>query len=398
MARAAQWHRGRLNRLATEALYGAAIPLSATKLDQLASCHFSHFLRYGLGAKPRERAKFQAADYGTFIHFVLETVLRRAMDRPDGLARLAEDEGLRRSEADRAAGQYIEESLRGLDEEGGRFRYLFGRMRRAADQVLDNAVAELAASDFRPAAFELAFGRHGDLPEVTADNGVTVRLSGKVDRVDSWLHDGKRYLRVVDYKTGKKAFDYTDLQNGLGLQMLLYLCALEREGQRFFGPEEIVPAGVLYLPARSPVINGPRSMTEGEIRAAADKELVRRGLVLDEPEVVAAMEHTQTGKHRFLPLDGRTDAPVSREQLERLERLAEERLAEAAGELAAGNIDADPYWRGEDHNACRWCDYAAACHFEPACGDRRRRQRALSAKEFWARMDETGEEGDGHGL
>lgn len=389
---AAFWRRGRLTAAATETLYGTVIPLSATKLDQLASCHFSHFLRYGLDAKPREQAKFQATDYGTFIHFILETVLRRASETPDGIEKLAASEELRRSEASAAAEQYIETSLRGMEEESGRFRYLFSRMRRAADHVVDNVVAELASSQFRPAAFELGFGRKGGLPPVTAKNGVTVRLSGLVDRVDCWEHEGKRYLRVVDYKTGKKAFDFTDIENGLGLQMLLYLFALEKDGQKLFGPEEIVPAGVLYLPARDPVVDGKRSMTAEEIRAAANKELVRRGLLLDDAEVLSAMEHAPSGKYRFLPLGGKSDAAVSREQMARLCELVEDKLHQAAGELAVGNIDADPYWRGEDKNACRWCDYAAACHFEPACGDKLRRQRALSAKEFWSSLEKSGGE------
>lgn len=385
------WRRGRLSRAGTEALYGTIIPLSATKLDQLASCHFAHFMRYGLNARPRERAKFQAADYGTFLHFVLETVLRRASETPEGLEKLAESETTRRTETDSAAEAYTEQSLQGM-EESGRFRYQFKRMRRAADHVLDNAVAELAVSDFRPAAFELGFGRKDGLPAVTAHNGVSVRLSGLVDRVDCWEHEGKHYLRVVDYKTGKKAFDFTDIQNGLGLQMLLYLFALEKEGNAFFGAEEIVPAGVLYLPARDPVVDGSRSMTAEEIRAAADKELVRRGLLLDDPEVLNAMEHAPDGKCRYLPLSGRSEATVSREQLKHLSDLVKDKLYRAAGELAAGNIDADPYWRGDDQNACRWCDYAAACHFETGCGDRLRRQRALSAKEFWTQMDEEREE------
>lgn len=392
---AGRWRRGRLTRLGTEALYGAVIPLSATKLDQLGSCHFSHFMRYGLDARPRERAKFRATDYGTFVHFILETVLRRAAQTPDGIEKLAESEELRRAEAARAAEIYINESLQGLEEESGRFRYLFGRMRRAADHVVDNTIAELAASKFRPAAFELAFGRKGGLPAVTAENGVTVRLSGLVDRVDCWVHEGKRYLRVVDYKTGKKAFDFTDIQNGLGLQMLLYLFALEKEGKAVFGPEEIVPAGVLYLPARDPVVNGKRAMTPEQVRQETDKELLRKGLVLDDPEVLAAMEDTAGGKNRYLPLGPRSDAAVSREQMTRLARLVEEKLHAAAGELAAGNIDADPYWRGEDRNACLWCDYAAACHFESTCGDKIRRQRALSGKEFWAGVTESDEKEDG---
>ena len=55
--------------------------MSATKLDLLNSCHFSYFLRFGLDAKPRQRAAFRAADYGTFVHAVLEDTLREAKER-----------------------------------------------------------------------------------------------------------------------------------------------------------------------------------------------------------------------------------------------------------------------------------------------------------------------------
>ena len=72
-------------------------------------------------------------------------------------------------------------------------------------------------------------------------------------------------------------------------------------------------------------------------------------------------------------------------------------LREIAAELAAGNIAADPFWRDGEHNACRWCDYRAACHFEPEQGDSVRYRRKLEGKEFWSWLDrkEGGEE-DGH--
>lgn len=81
--------------------------------------------------------------------------------------------------------------------------------------------------------------------------------------MDGWLHDGKLYLRVVDYKTGKKSFDLAELRYGLGLQMLLYLFTLKEEGQMLFGGHEIVPAGVLYTPAREPMLRCARD-TEPE--------------------------------------------------------------------------------------------------------------------------------------
>ena len=64
-------------------------------------------------------------------------------------------------------------------------------------------------------------------------------------------------------------------------------------------------------------------------------------------------------------------------------RLAWETLEQIAAEMAAGNVDADPYWRSSEINACRWCDYRAACHFEECCGDVRRRRKGLSSAEFW---------------
>ena len=392
---AALWRRGRLSRPAVDALFGTVVPMSATKLDLVNSCHFSHFLRFGLDARPRQRAAFRAADYGTFVHHVLEHTLRGAQEAGISLGDGEEVARLSQGAADR----YEREALSNLEEEPARFRYLFQRMKGAALAVARSVCAELAASDFTPAAFELGFGPGKDLPPVEVEQGVRLRLTGYVDRVDQWMHNGKRYLRVVDYKTGKKSFDFADVEDGRGLQMLLYLFALSREGERVLGPGETVPAGVLYVPARTPLVDGERGMTGEEIQRARDRLLRRQGLVLDDPDVLEAMERTEGGSCRFLPVSagrGGSDYLVTPDQMDALERYIADALRSAAGELAAGNIDADPYWRGADHNPCRWCDYRAACHFEEGCGDARRFRRGVNSKEFWQWMSRR-EEDEDHG-
>ena len=180
--------------------------------------------------------------------------------------------------------------------------------------------------------------------------------------------------------------------------MLLYLFALTREGERLFGPGEIVPAGVLYVPARTPLVDGERDMSDRDIQTARDKMLRRQGLVLDEPDVLAAMEHT-SGSYRFLPIStGRNsgDYLVSSVQMDALDEYITYALRCAAGELAAGNIDADPYWHNADKNPCRWCDYRAACHFEEGCGDARRFRKGVKAAEFWQWIADRKEEEHGH--
>lgn len=394
---AREFRRGRLSPASVRDLFGEKVPMSATRLDLYNSCHFSHFLKFGLGAKPREKARFQASDYGTFVHAVLETVLRGASGEENGLRRLAEDRDALSRATEEAIDRYIAESLQGLEDEGRRFRFLFERMRENVRQVVGDAVDELSRSDFAPAAFELGFGRGRDcvLPPVEAENGVTLQLGGFVDRVDAWVSGDRRYLRVVDYKTGKKSFDFADVKDGRGLQMLLYLFALRERGRELFGPEEIVPAGVLYFPARNPVVSGARNMSADKVKSEQARELRRKGLVLADDDVLEAMEHGE--KKVYLPVSaGKTDGLVTAEQMDLLEKQVDKALFKAAGEMAGGTIAADPFWRDDEHNACRWCDYAAACQFGDSRDDCKRPQKGLSAGEYFTELER--EEERDHGV
>ena len=84
------------------------------------------------------------------------------------------------------------------------------------------------------------------------------------------------------------------------------------------------------------------------------------------------------------------EALCSAEQLGKLGRHIQKVLEDICRELKAGNIAADPFWRGPEKNACRYCDYAAACHFEPGRGgDCKRWLPGLSAQEFWTLVEET---------
>jgi hypothetical protein len=125
--------------------------------------------------------------------------------------------------------------------------------------------------------------------------------------VDGWVHDGKLYLRVVDYKTGRKKFDLSDVWYGMGLQMLLYLFTLEKNGRDIYGMD-IVPAGVLYVPARDAMLLlPPRLAPTRRSRRKRAAALRRSGLVLAQPEVLEAMEHGDAP--RYIPVKFKNGAP-----------------------------------------------------------------------------------------
>ena len=392
MSRAAALERGALSRPAVDVLYGKRVPMSASRMDKYKACHFSYFMQYGLKAEPRRTAGFQAPEYGTFIHFVLEHVLKACQGR-GGVKEIPPEE--LRALTDQVVEQYVQEELGGLEGENARFQYLFRRLRKSVYAVVDNVAQELRASQFQPISFELGFGSGKDLPPVELNvDGITVSISGFVDRVDGWVHDGRLYLRIVDYKTGRKSFDLTDIWHGMGLQMLLYLFTLEREGKKLY-KQDVTGAGVLYLPARDAVVAGSRAMSDQDRQKMVDAQLRRRGVVLDDPEVLSAMEDPQEGPLRFLPVrvnkSGQItgEALVSAQRLGKLARHTDHILRQIGQELAAGNINADPFWRGPEQNACQWCDYAAACHFEEGRGsDKKRWLPTVKGEDFWAAVEQ----------
>ncbi|WP_298017443.1 PD-(D/E)XK nuclease family protein [uncultured Dysosmobacter sp.] len=394
MGRAADLKRGSLSRAAVRALYGDRVTMSASRLERLRSCHFAYFMEYGLRAQPREAAAFDAPQIGTFLHFLLENVTRDVLAQ-GGFAQV--DEEALHALVRRYTDQYVARELHNFQEKNARFRYLFARLRNTAYAVIDQVAEEMRHSDFIPLAFELSFGGHGTLPSVViSEPDAELRVGGKVDRVDGWVKDGKLYLRVVDYKSGKKKFDLASVRMGLDIQMLLYLFTLQKEGKAHFG-KEIEPAGVLYLPARDEILSAERNIPAEKLLSEREKQLKRSGLLLAEPEVLQAMEHEALQSPHYLPLrvgrDGSLSGSIaSAAQLGKLGQYVEKLLHQIAQELRQGNIDADPCCRSEDDSFCQFCDWADACHFQDGRdGDHLRYILPVKTEEFWKMIEEGGD-------
>ena len=64
---------------------------------------------------------------------------------------------------------------------------------------------QMAVGDFVPSGCEFKFG------------------SGKIDRIDTCEDENAVYVKVTDYKTGRKAFDITAFYHGLQMQLPVYL-------------------------------------------------------------------------------------------------------------------------------------------------------------------------------
>lgn len=357
-----------------KALYGDKLRLSASQVDKLADCRFHYFLRYGIRAKERKPATVDPAEFGTYVHAVLENTARK-IHSLGGFKKVTENEAL--TIAAEYSKEYIQERFQQLD--GDRVNYLFQRNTRELALIVQELWEELNQASFEPEGFEVSFGNDGQLPAVDCSGTkMQAQLGGFVDRVDIWNAGDDKYFRVVDYKTGRKDFDYCDVFNGLGLQMLLYLFAIEDS------VEDMKPAGVQYFPARVPLVGTEGQITDELLQSLRSKEWKRKGLLLNDVSVLSAM--APEGTEYRMPFSKKKDGSISgdiatKEQLATLKKYIFNILGKLVDDLASGNVEPNPYTRGTSHDACAFCPYGSVCHKMTV--ENRRNYKAMSAQTFW---------------
>lgn len=360
-------------------LYGRRLELSASQVDTQAECRLCYFLKYGLRARELREVRVDPAEFGTYVHAVLEHTVKTVMGL-GGFRKVSAEETL--AIAHDFSEEYARERFQDMDSR--RFQYLFRRNLQELDMIMEELWSELSVSGFEPAGFEVGFGRNDDLPAIEIpNNAMEAVLRGFVDRVDVWQSAGSRYFRVVDYKTGKKDFDYCDVFNGVGLQMLLYLFSLEQGGQHLLG-DNPRPAGVQYFPARAPYLSAEGEITPEEAERLRQKQWIRQGLLLKDEAVLNAMDPEENAGR--LPVKRTKDGDLSgdladREQLRTLKDFVFRTLGHFAEEIASGNVEPNPYTRGTAHDACRFCPYGEICHPDSVAG--RRNYKTVSAERFW---------------
>ncbi len=373
---------GTIQREHIHTLYGKKLQLSASQIDRQAECRFSYFMKYGLRAQERQEAQVDPAEFGTYVHAVLEHTARDVMAL-GGFHQVSLEQTM--EIAMEHSRKYAQERFQALDSK--RMVYLFQRNIQELAMVVRELWMELSTSEFAPVDFEVGFGDGQQMAAIEIPGGaVEAQLRGFVDRVDAWNNGSTNYFRVVDYKTGKKDFDYCDVFNGIGLQMLLYLFALKQQGQPLLG-EHPVPVGVQYFPARSPVLSVTGAMTSEEAEMERGKVMKRKGLVLSDEAVLAAMEPENAPKRLSCKRgkDGSLTGDVAdRQQLLLLEGYVFHTLKNMVDEIVSGNVEPNPYTRGSSHDACRFCPYQEVCHFATVSG--RRNYKSMTAQRFWEEL------------
>jgi len=378
-----EYEIGSLSRESVNRLYGDELYLSASQIDRQAECRLMYFLKYGLRAKERKPATIDPAEFGTYVHAVLEKTAQEVMEK-GGFRQVSVEETL--EIAKKHSFDYAKERFSELDTE--RLNFLFQRNVQELELIVMELWNEMQNSEFAPAGFEVGFGKDELIQAIdVSGKNMAASLRGFVDRVDTWKTADGTYFRVVDYKTGKKDFDYCDIFNGYGLQMLLYLFALEDQGVGLLG-ENATPSGVQYFPARVPYVPADGILTPEEAEEARVKLWKRKGLLLSDEKVLKAMENAEIPVR--MPYTKKKDGSISGDiatgnQLSLLKSYVFFLVGKMVDDIASGCITPNPYTRGTSHDACAYCPYAMICHKETVSD--RRNYKTMTAERFWDEIE-----------
>jgi ATP-dependent helicase/nuclease subunit B len=331
-----------------------------------------------------------ALEYGTMIHYVFEKFFG-SHDRASFSSMSEKD--VEKEVSDLLDG-YFEAHFGGEKDKSKRFLYLFYRIKATAVKLVWHLLEEFAQSDFTPVDFELGIGEDIPAYRLELDNGLSLTVRGSVDRVDLCEMDGAKYVRVVDYKTGTKTFNLSDIYYGVNLQMFLYLSAIERGADGRYGGE-LTPAGVLYMPAVSPSVSADGTADEASVRKKIMEKYTMMGVILDDNRIITAMEHD--GKGVYIPVKLSGDKVSSGigslatlEELGAIFKRIDVLVSRMAEALYDGEVDALPL-KG-DYDACEYCAYRAVCLRDDKAPSREGKH--MNKAELFAQLGVRGKEDD----
>lgn len=413
-----------------------SLKVSSSSLEDYAKCPFMYFCKKGLKLHPVKRLEFADNTKGSAVHFILTRIMHEIYD--EAAERKISFNICFSEKTDKYLRERITVSLNEyyrseFISEGFRPDNIFEHsMNNQCEDILEVLLRmrdEFSPSNskFAPDAFEYTIGGYAKSPDMpprrlmcVTDDGkpFNIEFSGSVDRIDVFTDESSgspvKYLRVIDYKTGAKSFRFSDLINGINMQLILYLAAVTApdSDNKYSGYNT---AGFMYMPAhkaKSESLEDTRfrGNSREQLQKTLDSELSLKGITSSDINIIRAMEYLAEGKFikaklntknytpdpdnnelldrifcdfdKYFPEDtdnalrnkltelltytppkNKTKYPdpeytFSHKEFENIKKFVTEKLKSISSEICGGNADISPL---SSVKPCQFCDYRLIC-------------------------------------
>lgn len=358
----------------TQALYGGNLQSSVSRIEKFYRCPFSHFTTYGLRLEERAEYRLENFAMGDLFHEALKWISEEIMRRGLQWNRLNYSE--MNELALEALNLIVPVFSHQILQSSARYRYIQSKLLHIVRRTVYALHEHAKTSNFRPLAIEASFGpsKEDDLPPliIPLNGNHQMQLRGRIDRVDSTIINDKPYLRVVDYKSSNHLLNLDEVYYGLSLQVLTYLDVAMTNSDYWF-KDPVHPAGVLYVHVQNPMLPLKEDKTPEEIQQLQLKEYKMQGLLVEDSEVLLAMDETLDGGKTSIVIPARINKNNSvsasfssvqpEEQLAEIQQFVRHKHEEAGNKILAGDTAISPY-RLKNRTACDYCNFKSICQFD----------------------------------
>lgn len=380
-------------------LYGNKLNFTVTRLENYTQCPFSYFIKYGIKAKERKEYKLETPDLGSLMHEVIDGFSRELVASSKDWKDV--DEAYTDKKVEEIMNQALLNKANPILNSTTRYKYISTKVKRVIKTSVNTIKAQLEVGEFIPKFTELQFGENQVMPPVvlSLDNGKTVSLNGKIDRVDVY-HDeltNENYIRIIDYKSSEKDLSLDDIYYGLQMQLLLYLDVVLKNSKAIMDGAA-VPGAMLYFKLEKPLINTPIDTEDEELKKKIMAMLKLKGILLADAKIIRAMDGQMSGVSLVIPAksDSKTqevkpasqqeDRFITREQFKKIRDYMNDKIKEISKELLDGNISITPY-KKDNKVACTYCKYKSICQFDTTIeGNEYNVLHKLDNDEVWKRI------------
>ncbi len=368
-----EYHRTDLTKEVSALLYGTILSNSVSRLEQYASCAYSHFLKYGLRLLEREEYTLEKVDIGTVFHGVLEAFAKRLETTSYTWFDFSEEVG--NTLLQEAVEEYCNSYENGLFHSSARYTYAMKRIHRILGRTINTLQYQLQKGKFLPTEFELSFDRITELSEIdlSMNTKEKMQLRGRIDRVDLCEVENQLQVKVVDYKSSQHQFDLVALYHGLQLQLVVYLNAAVSYEKQKHPHKEIVPAAILYYHVNDPVIDTKgESLSQEQVQQLIKSKLQMKGIISSDASIVNNLDTSGTAKSDVIPVAFQRDGSfkssssiLEADALQAVSRYVTEKVKTLGRNILEGDIQVNPYEMGTK-SSCAYCAYRSICKYDPS--------------------------------
>ncbi|CAM2832226.1 helicase-exonuclease AddAB subunit AddB [Paenibacillus sediminis] len=351
-------------------LYGKHLKTSVSRMEKFVACAFSHFASYGLRLKERQIYRLKAPDIGQLFHAALSEMAVRFKEENRSWGSLTPDEC--RLEADIIVDKLAPKLQGEILLSSKRYRYITRKLKDIVGRASVILGEHARRGSFEPVGIELDFGPGRPLPPLTfeLENGCTMEIVGRIDRVDMAEDERGILLRVIDYKSSQTDLKLHEVYYGLSLQMLTYLDVLLTYSEQWLG-QAALPAGTLYFHVHNPLLQSSNAITQEQADAELLKRFKLKGLVTADRDMIAKMDaELEKGYSSILPVAVKADggfyssaSVATIEQWDILLGSVRRTITDIGTKITDGDVSIEPY-KLKQATPCTHCSFKSVCQFD----------------------------------